>query len=91
MDARLAIGYSLAYLSENTDGIRQDWPRIPLPKEKAALLTSAALGCQIAALLDTEALVDGVTTGNIRADLREIAVFRRADGQSPDIAGGDWN
>ena len=26
----LAIGYSPAYLSENADGIRQDWPRIPL-------------------------------------------------------------
>lgn len=85
----LAIGYSPAYISENTDGIRQDWPRIPLPKEKAAFLASAALGRQVAALLDTEALVNGVTTGNIRADLRDIAVFRRADGQSPDIAGGD--
>ena len=25
----LAIGYSPAYLNENTDGLRQDWPRIP--------------------------------------------------------------
>ena len=30
----LAIGYSPAYLSENADGIRQDWPRIPLPDSK---------------------------------------------------------
>ena len=30
----LAIGYSPAYLAENADGIRQDWPRIPLPKAK---------------------------------------------------------
>jgi len=27
----LAIGYAPAYLAENADGIRQDWPRIPLP------------------------------------------------------------
>ncbi|GAH43233.1 unnamed protein product, partial [marine sediment metagenome] len=27
----LAIGYSPAYLKENADGIRKDWPRIPLP------------------------------------------------------------
>ena len=50
----LAIGYSPAYLTENADGIRQDWPRIPLPDTKEALLASAALGRQIAALLDTE-------------------------------------
>jgi hypothetical protein len=27
----LAIGYAPTYLQENADGIRQDWPRIPLP------------------------------------------------------------
>ncbi|MBM3335417.1 N-6 DNA methylase, partial [Candidatus Sumerlaeota bacterium] len=37
----LAIGFSPAYLSENADGIRQDWPRIPLPKLKKDLLHSA--------------------------------------------------
>jgi predicted helicase len=30
----LAICYSPAYLEENADGIRQDWPRIPLPRTK---------------------------------------------------------
>ena len=50
----LAIGYSLAYLTENADGIRQDWPRIPLPDSKELLLASATLGRKIAALLDTE-------------------------------------
>jgi len=50
----LAIGYSPAYLTENADGIRQDWPRIPLPDSKELLLASAELGKQIAALLDTE-------------------------------------
>ena len=59
----LAIGYAPAYLAENADGIRQDWPRIPLPASKAALLASAELGRQVAALLDTETPVLGVTTG----------------------------
>jgi hypothetical protein len=54
----LGIGYSPAYLSENADGVRQDWPRIPLPDTKEALLASAALGKQIAALLDTETPFD---------------------------------
>jgi hypothetical protein len=70
----LAIGYAPAYLSENADGIRNDWPRIPLPKSKDALLSSAALGRQIAALLDSESPVVGVTAGVIRPELRAIGV-----------------
>jgi hypothetical protein len=50
----LAIGYAPAYISENADGLRQDWPRVPLPDSKELLLGSAKLGKQIAALLDTE-------------------------------------
>ena len=69
----LAIGYSPAYLTENVDGIRQDWPRVPLPDSHAALLASAALGRQVAALLDTETPVDGVTKGKPRPELKEIA------------------
>ncbi len=71
----LAIGFSPAYLAENADGIRQDWPRIPLPKSKAALLASAALGRQVAALLDTETPVPGVDTGKLRPELKSIAVL----------------
>jgi len=61
----LAIGYSPAYLTENADGIRRDWPRIPLPQTKILLETSAALGEQIAALLDTETDVSTVTSGKL--------------------------
>jgi hypothetical protein len=69
----LAIGYSPAYLKENLDAVRQDWPRIPLPESKAALLASAELGRQVASLLDTETPVDGVTKGKPRAELKAIA------------------
>ena len=85
----LAIGYSPAYLTKNTDGIRQDWPRIPLPKEKDSLLASAILGRQVAALLDTEAPVLGVTAGKIRDDLKSIAVFQRVDGKPAKPESGD--
>ena len=57
----LAIGYSPEYLRENADGIRQDWPRIPLPDSKDLLLRSEALGRQVAGLLDSEEPVEGVT------------------------------
>ena len=71
----LAIGYSPAYLTENADGVRQDWPRIPLPNSKASLIASAELGKQVAALLDTENGVEGVTAGKIKPEFKEIALL----------------
>ncbi len=85
----LAIGYSPAYLGENADGIRRDWPRIPLPDSKEALLTSAELGKKIATLLDTESDVAGVTSGDIRRELRKIAVISRDGGGALDPAAGE--
>ena len=85
----LAIGYSPAYLTENADGIRRDWPRIPLPMERKALEASAALGEQLAALLDTEAEVPGVTSGKIAAIFKTIGLVTKAGGGQIDPAGDD--
>ncbi len=85
----LAIGYSPAYLSENADGIRQDWPRVPLPATREALEASASLGRQVATLLDTEQPVPGVTTGNVRPELQLIGPISREGGghlQADDLA-----
>lgn len=76
----LAIGYSPDYLKENSDGIRGDWPRIPLPASKQALLNSAELGRKVAALLDTERGVAGVTEGKIEKPLDTIGVISRVGG-----------
>jgi len=76
----LAIGYSPAYLRDNADGIRENWPRIPLPATREALLASGALGREVAALLDTETPVPGVTSGTIRPELKNIAVVSRTGG-----------
>ena len=76
----LAVTQSLGYLTENSGGLRQDWPRIPLPASRDALLASAALGREVAALLDTETPVSGVTSGAIRAELKTIAVISRVGG-----------
>ncbi|HEY0077851.1 MAG TPA: type ISP restriction/modification enzyme [Pyrinomonadaceae bacterium] len=76
----LAVGYAPAYLSENADGIRGDWPRVPLPGSKELLLESAALGRRVAALLDTEQAVKGVTTGAVEAVFRSVASISRAGG-----------
>jgi hypothetical protein len=50
----LAILHAPTYRAENSGALRQDWPRIPLPDAKEALLASSALGQQVAVLLDTE-------------------------------------
>ena len=85
----LAIGYSPAYLSENADGIRRDWPRIPLPDCRQALEASAALGEQVAALLDTEADVPGVTSGKVSPLLKTIGLITRVGGGAIDPSGDD--
>ena len=85
----LAIGYSPAYLSENADGIRRDWPRIPLPATRAALEASASLGEQVAALLDTEAEVPGVTSRKISPVFKCIGLITKTGGGQLDAAGGD--
>ena len=73
----LAVGYSPAYLAENADGIRRDWPRIPLPDKRKALEASAELGRQVAALLDTESEVAGVTAGKCEALFKTVAVLSK--------------
>lgn len=76
----LAIGYAPAWLHENGEAIRQGWPRIPLPNSADLLRHSAALGARVAALLDPEQAVAGVTEGAIAAALSCIAVPVKAGG-----------
>ncbi len=76
----LAIGYSPKYLTENTDGLRGNWPRIPLPDSKDLLIKSAELGKLIANLLDTENSVSGITTGTLRPELKPIAMITKLGG-----------
>ncbi len=50
----VATLHSPAYRAENQGALKQDWPRIPLPAGKPVLVASAALGREVAALLDPE-------------------------------------
>ena len=85
----LAVGYAPAYLTENTDGIRQDWPRVPLPDTREALEHSAELGRQLATLLDSETPVQGVTAGIIRPELKPLAIISKVGGGSLNPDAGD--
>ncbi len=76
----LAILHSPEYRREHASALRQNFPRIPLPKNKDDLIASAALGRRIAELLDTEKQVAGVTAGKLSEALRTIGVAAHADG-----------
>lgn len=85
----LAVLHAPAYRAENAGALRQDWPRIPLPATGQALQDSAKLGREVAALIDSERPVPGVTTGAIRAELRHIAMVSRIDNTPINPAAGD--
>jgi very-short-patch-repair endonuclease len=85
----IAVLHAPAYRNENAGALRQDWPRIPLPATRELLLASAELGRRVAALLDSEQPVAGVTSGSIDEALRPIAVLSIAGGGQINPAGGD--
>jgi hypothetical protein len=85
----IAVLHCPAYRLENSGALRSDWPRIPLPAPRDTLLKSAELGRQVAALLDTEEPVKGVTAGKPRPELKAVGVVARVGGGS--LAGADWD
>ena len=86
----LAVLHDPAYREANAGALRMEWPRIPLPGwpdgdvpgAAEELLTSAARGRELAALLDPETPVAGVTAGALRPELAAIAVPSTADGRN---------
>ena len=86
----LAVLHDPAYLEANAGALRMEWPRIPLPSwpdgdaPDAAneLRASSARGRELAALLDPETPVPGVTSGKLRPELAAIAVPSTADGHN---------
>ena len=92
----LAVLHDPAYREANSGALRMEWPRIPLPGwpdgnapgTADELRTTAARGRELAALLDPETPVPGVTTGVLRPELAAIAVPSTADGRN--MSGGDF-
>ena len=78
----LFVLHTPSYSASNADALRAEGPRIPLPGwpdgEKAGaaaeLAASAARGRELAALLDSDTPVDGVTAGALRSEIAAIAV-----------------
>jgi hypothetical protein len=85
----VAVLHSGRFILENAEALRDDWPRIPLPATRDALLASAELGRRVAALLDVEEPVDAVTTGSVRRELRPFGVLSSVSGGQLDPSAGD--
>ena len=92
----LAVLHDPAYREANAGALRMEWPRIPLPGwpdgdapgAAEELFASAAKGRELAALLDPETPVVGVTAGTLRPELAAIAVPSTADGRN--MSGDDF-
>ena len=78
----LATLHAPTYREANAGALRMGWPRIPLPdwpngnthNAAEVLAASAVQGRELAALLDSNTPVDGITQGALRAESAAIAV-----------------
>ena len=88
----LAVMHDPAYGKDNAGALRMEWPRIPLPgwpdggspDAAAEIAASAARGRELAALLDSDTPVPGVTTGSLRPETAAVAVPSTIDGGNMD-------
>ena len=92
----IAVLHDPEYRESNAGALRMEWPRIPLPgwpdgdADDAAdeLSESAARGRELAALLDSETPVPGVTEGALRPEIAAIAVPSTISGHN--MSGDDF-
>ena len=78
----VATLHSPVYRAENQGALKQDWPRIPLPASKPVLVASAALGREVAALLDPEGALPNVAKG-----MKSVGLINAAEGTLDPDAG----
>ena len=81
----LAVGYAPDYQTENADGLRIGWPRIPLPPNAKTLKQSAALGAKVRNLLDMQTPMDYQTPAG--KQLSKLAVV---GGDAGFLEAADW-
>ena len=84
----LAVLHDPAYREDNAGALRMEWPRVPLlgwpdgedSGAAEALFNSATYGRRLAALLDPDTPVPGVTQAPLRPEMAAIAVPATIDG-----------
>ena len=86
----LATLHDPAYREANAGALKMEWPRIPLPGwpdgggkgAAAALAESATRGRELAALLDPDTPVPGITATPLRPEIAAVAVPATMDGHN---------
>ncbi len=97
----IAVLHNPQYRAANAGALRMEWPRIPLPGwpdgsavvAAAELSKSAARGRQLAALLDSDTPVAGVTSGALTPAMAAIAVpaiVQKSGADGDNMAGDDF-
>lgn len=84
----VAVLHSPIYRAENAGALRLNWPRIPLPASREVVVVSADLGRRVAALIDPETPIPGITTGGLHAWAKVLGVPARGNGK--DLSGDDF-
>ena len=92
----LATLHDPAYRAANAGALRMEWPRIPLPgwpdgdggDPAEELARSTARGRELAALLDPDTPVPGVTQAPLRPEIAAIAVPTTGGGRN--MSAGDF-
>ena len=92
----LATLHDPAWREANAGALRMEWPRISLPgwpdggceREREELVRSAARGRELAALLDPDTPVAGVTRAPLRPEIAALAVPATVGGHN--MTGGDF-
>ncbi|WP_222943133.1 type ISP restriction/modification enzyme [Sphingopyxis sp. OPL5] len=77
----VATLHAPSYGKANAGALRMDWPRVPLAGKPDVLTASAQLGEKVAALLDAECDVAGVSSGSLKGGLAVIALPKGKDFQ----------
>jgi hypothetical protein len=78
-DHCVATIHAPTYRLGNDSALRIDWPRVPLPGDVGVLKASATLGRSVAALLDADRDIPGITSGALRAGLAIVALPKGMD------------
>lgn len=84
----VAVLHSAAYSGSHQDALRRDWARLPLPSDAETLRQSARLGEIVAALVNPEQDVPGVTTAAPGEELVGVAVVSTTSGRQVNPGAG---
>jgi len=76
----IAIVHAPQYESDHKDLLAQDWPHIPIAKEKAQFEETVNLGAQVAQLLDPVADRGAILKKLLGAEGKMLGVVKRAGG-----------